>query len=191
MPSTLIPNNPTIIVSTRPHPPKTAKLWLTLRLLSWDLQIRVGSAKADEMVKFYFVKEGQTCNQARTLLCMTSWIVNKRPRTASCSSSISLVFFLKPSSNWRAMFPLRCWTSSKIISSLACSDHFTLMTCHEKTKTFTFETTVRFGFTTERPFKHKIGRLPFNWNWGLPVLIIFLSLDWEWYWRDLHPHGFS
>jgi hypothetical protein len=34
IPSTLIPNNPVMIESTRPQPPKTAKLWVTRRLLS-------------------------------------------------------------------------------------------------------------------------------------------------------------
>lgn len=70
-----------------------------------------------------------TCNHARTVLCMTSWIVNRRPRTASCSSIISLVDFLIHSSKARARFPFKCWRSSNTISSLAWSNHFTLITC--------------------------------------------------------------
>lgn len=73
----------------------------------------------------------QTCNHARKVLCMTSWMVNKRPRTASCSSIISLVLFLIPSSKLFVVLPLKCWRSSNTISSLAWSDHFTLMTCIE------------------------------------------------------------
>lgn len=69
-----------------------------------------------------------TCNHARTVLCMTSWIVNKRPRTASCSLIISLVLFLISSSIFLAAFPLKCRRSSNTISSLACRDHLTLIT---------------------------------------------------------------
>lgn len=34
IPSTLIPKRPVITVRTTPQPPKTAKLWVTRRLLS-------------------------------------------------------------------------------------------------------------------------------------------------------------
>ena len=69
-----------------------------------------------------------TCNHARTVLCMTSWIVNKRPRTASCSSNMSLVHFLMLSKMALVALPLKCLRSSSKISSLAWSDHLTLIT---------------------------------------------------------------
>lgn len=84
--------------------------------------------------KWMFVWGIHTCNHARTVLCITSWMVNKRPRTASCSSIISLVVFFIPSNKFLAPLPFRCWRSSNTISSLAWSDHFTLITCNETQK---------------------------------------------------------
>lgn len=93
----------------------------------------------------------QTCNHARTVLCITSWIVNKRPRTSSCSSIIALVLSLIRSSNCHVASPLKCWRSSNTISSLACSDHFTLITSRVKIKkSISSQTQISISYTDQK-----------------------------------------
>lgn len=69
-----------------------------------------------------------TWSHARTVFCITSCIVKRRARTASCSSNISLVFFFTTSNIFRVLEPFKCSRSIDMISSLACNDHFTLIT---------------------------------------------------------------
>ena len=134
---------------TMPPPPKIAKLWVTRRLLSWKM-VKFGNP-TDRYVNTVTVNFSQkknchgkcknalpfeqkcsrtirTCNHARTVLCITSWIVNRRPRTASCSSNMFLVHFLILSKIALVALPLKCLRSSSTISSLAWSDHLTLIT---------------------------------------------------------------
>lgn len=84
----------------------------------------------------------------RTMFCITSWIVNKLVQISSCFPIIVLLPFLIPSSKFLVAFPLKCWRSSNTISSLACNDHFTLITYignnqkKERTKNYSQNSTV-------------------------------------------------
>lgn len=104
-----------------------------MQLLGWAKSKRISMTwwlrELDNKIFGCLPKHMWTCNHERTVLCMTSWIVNKRPRTASCSWIISLVLFLIPSSKPLVVLPRKCRRSSNTISSLAWSDHFTLITC--------------------------------------------------------------
>ena len=102
MPSKLMPKRPTMTESRRPPPPMTAKLcWI--RRLFW-------------------------ASFSRALLCMTSWTVNRRSRTSSCSSNISRDCLSTLARIWRAVSSFRCVASSWTISWRAWSDHLIRMT---------------------------------------------------------------
>lgn len=129
----------------------------------------------------------QTCNHARRLLCMTSWIVNMRPRTASCSSIISLVLFLIPSSRILVVFPLKCWRSSKTISSLAWRDHFTLITCVTLHNQCHSRTVLILEYSTKHAKDKDKWPILCCQHWNLKYMIWWINIA---FWSDisrLHP----